>query len=143
MNQNYIFLPCLSLLILTFIVLIRMFLTRVRAVKEGSVDVRFFKTYDIPVNSPKLMMQASRNFTNLFEVPTLFYMVCSFALITKQVDEVMYGAAWLYVLLRIIHSVIHLTSNKLGLRMSVYALSWSVLFFMGLLLGQRILFVAI
>jgi hypothetical protein len=139
MNQNLIFFPCLGLLILTVIVLMRMFLTRVSAVKNGQVDIRFFKTYDQPANAPILMTQASRNFTNLFEVPTLFYMVCAFALITKNVDGLMYGAAWLYVALRCVHSFIHLTINKIPARMGVYAMSWSVLVFMGLLLGYRIL----
>jgi hypothetical protein len=139
MNQNIIFFPCLGLMILTVLVLGRMFVMRVSAVKNGSVDIRFFKTYDMQTNAPMLMTQASRNFSNLFEVPTLFYMVCAFALITKNVDGVMYGAAWLYVGLRCVHSFVHLTSNKIIVRMSVYAMSWTVLIFMGLLLGYRIL----
>lgn len=138
MNQNLIFFPCLGLMILTALVLVRMFLMRVSAVKNGSVDIRFFKTYDLQTNAPILMTQASRNFTNLFEVPTLFYMVCAFALITKNVDGVMYGAAWLYVGLRCVHSFVHLTSNKIIVRMSFYSTSWGVLLLMGLLLGYRI-----
>ena len=138
MNQNYIFLPCLALLFLSIVVLIRMFLTRVNAVRNGSVEMRYFKTYDMPVSTPSLMIQASRNFTNLFEVPTLFYMVCLFALITKNVDNIMYGAAWFYVILRCIHSAIHLTSNHIRQRMGVYTLSWIVLIFMAILLASRI-----
>ena len=139
MNQNLIFFPCFGLLILTGIVLLRMFMTRISAVKKGSVDVKFFKTYDMQVNAPMLMTQAARNFTNLFEVPTLFYMICAFALITQNVDGVMYGLAWLYVGLRCIHSMIHVTSNKLYPRMSVYGLSWIVLLAMSCLLAFRIL----
>ncbi|MBC7428562.1 MAG: MAPEG family protein [Bacteriovorax sp.] len=139
MNQNYIFFPCLGLLVLTVVVLLRMVLTRVSAVKNGTVDVRFFKTYNLPGNLPNHMAQASRNFTNLFEVPTLFYMVCVFALITRNVDSLMYIAAWFYVGLRCLHSLIHLTSNKIVPRMSVYIASWLVLGFMGLLLAYKIL----
>ena len=139
MNQNFIFFPCFGLLILSAIVLLRMFSSRVNAVKKGEVNVLFFKTYDMLESGPVLMRQASRNFTNLFEVPTLFYMICAFALITQNVDELMYGAAWLYVALRCIHTVIHVTTNKIFQRMSVYAISWLVLLFMGVLLAVRIL----
>ena len=139
MNQNLIFFPCFALMLLSFLVLVRMFLTRTEAVKKGEVDIKFFKTYDLQVSGPVLMRQAARNFTNLFEVPTLFYMVCTFALITQNVDELMYGAAWFYVALRCIHTVIHLTTNKIFQRMSFYATSWIVLVFMGFLLASKIL----
>jgi hypothetical protein len=142
MNQNYIFFPCLGMLILSNIVLMKMFFTRVEAVKNGTVDIRFFKTYDLQGNNPKLMTQASRNFTNLFEVPTLFYMVCAFALITKNVDGIMYSSAWAYTIIRCAHSLVHTTSNKIGQRMGLYSMSLIVLLFMGLLLGYRILQVA-
>ena len=139
MNQNFIFFPCLGLMLLTSVVLLRMFFTRVKAVRSGSVDVKFFKTYDMDIKTPMLMTQAARNFSNLFEVPTLFYMVCAFALITQNVDEIFYSAAWIYVGLRCIHSYIHVTHNKIYPRMSVYAMSWLVLMFMGISLGYKIL----
>lgn len=139
MNQNLIYFPCLAMLILSAIVLVRMFLTRVNAIKKGSVDFRYFKTYNEARDLPVTMLQASRNFSNLFEVPTLFYMVCAFALATQNVDEVMLWEAWLYVGLRYVHSMIHLTSNKIMPRMSFYALSWVVLLAMGISLGYKIL----
>lgn len=139
MNQNQIFFPCFALMILTFIVLIRMFIARVQAVAKGEIEVKYFKTFDLQSTTPILMTQASRNFTNLFEVPTLFYMICVFALITQNVDPIMYKAAWLFVALRFIHSVIHLTNNKIYPRMSVYGLSWIVLITMGFLLTTRII----
>ena len=138
-NQQLIFFPCLALIFLCALVLVRMFFTRVKAVRSGSVDFRYFKTYDLDINPPILMTQASRNFTNLFEAPTLFYMICAFALMTQNVDRVMYVAAWIYVGLRYIHSFIHLTSNKIGPRMGVYSLSWIILLFMGILLAYKIL----
>lgn len=139
MNQNLIFYPCFALLLLSVIVLLRMFLTRVSAIKSGRVDFRHFKTYETAnTNLPTQMTQASRNFTNLFEVPTLFYMVCAFALITQNVDGIFLWLAWVYVAFRYLHSVIHLTSNKIIPRMSAYGLSWIVLVIMGFILAFRI-----
>lgn len=139
MNPNLIYFPCFAMLVLTFVVLIRMFLLRVSAVKGGHIEMKHFKTYDYGPNPPNEMTQAGRNFSNLFEVPTLFYMVCGFALMTNHVDISMIILAWIYVLLRCIHSFIHMTSNRISQRMMSYTFSWVVLLIMSCLLAVRIL----
>lgn len=127
MNQNLIYLPCFALFLLTGLVLLVMFFRRVQAVKNKDVKIETFKTYQNELNGPIKMVQASRNFSNLFEVPTLFYMICAFALITQNVDNFFYYTAWAYTILRFIHSLIHLTSNYIPLRMQAYSLSWIAL----------------
>lgn len=139
MNQNLIVFPCLALICWTFIVLLRMFSTRVSGVKSGEVDFRYFKTYNTGGNLPVKMIQAGRNFTNLFEVPTHFFAVCAFTLITQRVDQIMLTMAWAYVFLRVIHSLIHLSSNKIGPRMTAFAVSCMVLFSMTVRLGYLLL----
>jgi len=135
MNSG-LFYPCLAMMVLTLIVLVRMFLTRVFALKKKSVKMSYFKTYESKKTNddslPREMLQASRNFTNLFEVPTLFYMICIFGTLFKLVDSTNIILAWLYVLFRIIHSIVHLTSNHVTQRMIFYALSWIVLTSMGI-----------
>lgn len=138
MNQNLIYFPCFSLLILSALVLLRLGYLRQKAIRNKSVDFRFFKTYNNGSSEPALSAQASRNFTNLFEVPTLFYMVCAFALITSNVDDTFLILAWVYAILRFCHSLIHLTTNKIFFRMGIYALSWIVLVVMGTQLFFRI-----
>jgi hypothetical protein len=98
MNQNLIYYPCFSLLILSALVLLRLGYLRQKAIRNKSVDFRFFKTYNNGSTEPALSAQASRNFTNLFEVPTLFYMVCAFALITRSVDDTFLVLAWGYAI---------------------------------------------
>lgn len=138
MNPNVIIFPCLALIIWTFLILLRMASTRFQSVRSGEVNFRYFKTYSTGENIPPKALQASRNFTNLFEMPTLFYVVCIFSLITRSVDQVMLNLAWTYVFLRIIHSLIHVTNNKIMYRMSVYALSCAVFFIMAIRLGYMI-----
>jgi len=138
MNPNLIFFPCLALLIWTFLILMRMATLRFQSVRRGDVNFRYFKTYSTGEMLPTKALQASRNFTNLFEMPTLFYMVCAFSLITKSVDQVMLILAWTYVTLRVFHSLIHITNNKIMYRMSFYALSCAVLFIMAIRLGQML-----
>ena len=129
MNQNIIYYPCFALLLLTMLVLLRMGFLRFSAMKSGAQDARYFKTYT-GASESHISAQAARNFTNLFEVPTLFYVVCLFGLTTHMIDYLFLGLAWAYVFLRYVHSYVHLTSNALRVRMSLYLLSCAVLFVM-------------
>ncbi len=138
MNQNLMYFPCLAMLLLTFLVLLRMFILRMRAVKNKDIEVTYFKTYN-KGDAPRLMLQADRHFSNLFEMPVLFYMVCAFSVITFHVDSKMLWAAWIYVFFRVLHAFIHLTSNKLVPRMLAYAFSCMTLLYMGLCLGYKLL----
>ncbi|MBY0414579.1 MAG: MAPEG family protein [Bdellovibrionales bacterium] len=138
MNPHLIYYPSFALLILSFGVLLRMFVLRKNAIATKQVDYRYFKTYNMADNLPIDMLAAGRHFTNLFEVPTLFYMVSLFALVTNHVDTVMLTLAWIYVGFRYVHSFIHLTSNKILPRMMSYFFSWIALMSMGLVLLVRI-----
>jgi hypothetical protein len=142
MNQNLMYFPCLAMMILTLIVMIRMFVMRVLAVKNKEVEIKYFKTHNMG-GAPALMLQADRHFVNLFEAPVLFYMVCTFSVITFQVNYKMLCVAWIYVALRCIHAFIHVTSNKIRPRMYAYAFSWIALLYMGLSLGYKLLLAAV
>lgn len=142
MNQNLMYFPCLAMMLLTVIVLLRLFVLRVHAVKNKDIKLSYFKTYDEP-NAPAVMIQAGRHFSNLFEVPVLFYMVCAFTVMTFHVDSKMLLAAWLYVFFRSVHAFIHLTSNKIRPRMLAYMSGWIVLLYMGLSLGYKLLQAAV
>ena len=126
------------MLLLTFVVMLRMLILRVRAIKNKDIEMKYFKTYNEGI-APRLMLQTDRHFINLFEAPVLFYMVCAFSVITFHVDSRMLAAAWIYVFFRIVHAFIHLTSNKIRARMLAYTLSWMALLYMGLNLGYKLL----
>ena len=138
MNQNLMYFPCLAMLLLTFIVLIRMFILRVRSLRNKDIELKYFKTYNSG-KAPELMLQTDRHFINLFETPVLFYMVCAFSVITFHVDFKMLAAAWIFVSFRVVHAFIHLTSNNIRQRMTAYALGWVALMYMGLNLGYKLL----
>lgn len=138
MNQNLMYFPCLAMLTLSFLVMLRMFVLRVRAVKNKDIEIKFFKTYNVGT-PPTQMLQADRHFVNLFEAPVLFYMVCAFSVITFSVDFKMLAAAWIYVFFRVLHAIIHLTTNKIQPRMLVYTFSWITLLFMAYSLGYKLL----
>lgn len=138
MNQNLMYFPCFAMLILTFMVALRMFILRVRAVRNRDVSMSYFKLYKTEIPLPPVMIQTDRHFINLFEAPVLFYMVCAFSVITFHVDIKMLGAAWLYVFFRSVQAFIHLTSNNVQARMLAYMFGWMTLLYMGLSLAYSI-----
>ena len=65
---------------------------------------------------PVRVEQASRNFTNLFELPVLFY-VATFLLLELRIqDETTLLLSWGFVTARFVHSFIHLGANNIRFR---------------------------
>jgi hypothetical protein len=114
-----------AMVLITFGVL-TLFRSRVRAVRQGQVTIAYFRTYQGEVE-PDSTAKAARHFTNLFEAPTLFYVVCLAAMITHLTGLGMQLLAWAYVAARLAHAAVHLGSNRLRSRVRVYFLSWIVL----------------
>ncbi len=119
--------PMAAMVLLTTLVLLRMVLGRVAAVKRGEVDARFYKTYDAGEGEPRKATQHTRQFINLFESPVLFYAGCISAMVIGQGTGVIVWLAWAYVICRVIHAFVHLGSNKIPPRMAIYGASWVVL----------------
>lgn len=72
--------------------------------------------------------QATDNFNNLMQVPLLFCVLC---LAFAQVDETntaLIAGVWLYVALRVAHSAIQLTHNRVVQRFYAWTMSNLVLF---------------
>jgi hypothetical protein len=125
MNLELIY-PMAAVVLLTFFILIKMFRSRVAAVRAGDVDAGYFKTYQ-EGKEPRESAQLSRQLTNLFEAPTLFYAACIAGMVTGQNGTVLLVLAWAYVGLRVLHAYIHIGSNKLQPRYQIYFVSWLVL----------------
>ncbi|MGH8254360.1 MAG: MAPEG family protein [Steroidobacteraceae bacterium] len=125
--------PMFALVLLSFFVLIRLFRTRVGAVRAGQVSTSYFRLYQ-GATEPETTLKTSRHFSNLFEAPTLFYVVCLAAMVTQKGGTLMQTLAWVYVLARIVHAIIHLGSNRLRWRVRAYFVSWLVLLAMWVVL---------
>jgi hypothetical protein len=88
---------------------------------------------------PPAAEKRAANQRNQFELPVLFYAVVAFALITKGVDVVLLGLAWLFVVSRLAHAAIHVGPNRLRWRSPVFALGLLILAGMWLKLFLHIL----
>jgi hypothetical protein len=118
--------PMFAMFLLTAIVLVRLFFARVRAVRQGEVDINYFRLYQGAVE-PRRSAQLARHFANLFEAPVLFYAVCLSGAVTHRDTMALVAVAWCYVAMRVAHAWVHLTFNGFRWRIRTYMGSWLVL----------------
>ncbi|HEV2109958.1 MAG TPA: MAPEG family protein [Gammaproteobacteria bacterium] len=131
MQPEAIFGPVVALVLLTFGVLGYTGYKRFSAGFAGRVRAGDFR-YGETANVPPDVAVANRNFMNLLEAPVLFYTFCIAAYATHQAGVWALGLAWLYVALRIVHTFVHLTYNKILHRFLSYAAGNLVLLVMWL-----------
>lgn len=126
MTQQLIFWPMGALALLTFAVLGVIPARRFAAGRAGEVSAEDFALGE-SARVPAHVALPNRNYMNLLELPTLFYPVCLMFYVAGKVDAVALTIAWAFVVLRLAHSVIHLTYNNVMHRLTPFAISNFVL----------------
>lgn len=132
-------LPLLAQVLLTFIVMYIMGRKRVNEINKMKIHPQ---RTDVRSHAREVFKEseaAADNFHNQLESPILFYVVILLALMLMVQDYVIVVLAWTFVGLRYIHSVIHITYNRVLHRFSVFVFSSLVLFALWFRLGWIIL----
>jgi len=129
--------PAFALVALTMFAVLRLARMRFAAAREGRVDPRYYKVFR-GEGEPAELAASSRNVVNLYEAPTLFYAGTAIAFAAGQSGTVLVALGWAYVLLRCVHSAIHVTSNRVMWRFRAFAASWFVLLAYWIVLGARL-----
>ncbi len=109
-NQAAIFLPMLVVVALTFAAFVKMAAARGAAVKGGH-DPAYYKAH-LGAPEPEATVAAVRHYSNLFELPTLFYAACLTAFVLGAVGLWTLVFAWGYVAARLVQSAVHMTYNN-------------------------------
>ncbi len=131
--------PLLALVLLTFLVWVYMYVTRIGEMKRKSINPQ---NLDSRAHGQTLLTDScapADNLKNLFEMPVLFYVVVLLALILMIQDQLLVQLAWSYVALRYVHSLVHCTYNRVMHRFAAYAASCLVLIFIWARLAAYIL----
>ena len=127
MSHDAILFPMGALALLTFLVLLLVPVRRFRAAFAGQVGAGDFR-YGESARVPGRVSIPNRNYMNLLELPVLFYVVCMLNyVVNPTVSSAALVLAWLYVGLRALHSVVHLTYNNVMHRLAMFAASNLVL----------------
>ena len=90
-------------------------------------------------NWPRPVQQINNSYTSQFELPVLFYVLTILAIISKHADILFVAMAWIFVLARLAHATIHVTSNNLNMRGPVFGIGALVLALMWLIFIVRIM----
>ncbi|WDR02962.1 MAPEG family protein [Devosia algicola] len=136
MLDKALFLAMAAQVFLTFAVLMLLGRERVPRVMSGEIAVK-----DIAVERDAYPLKArllSNNFDNQFQLPVLFYVACILSLSAGDTGWFDVILAWLFVALRYVHSIIHVTTNRVHRRFAVYAMGMLVLALLWLWLVIRL-----
>ncbi|MGX5174787.1 MAPEG family protein [Aliikangiella sp. IMCC44653] len=132
-----LFFAAFALVSLTFVILFTMGFKRFKAAKNKEVDVNYYKLYQ-EANEPENIRKFARNFSNLFEVPVMFYAAIAITLALNVASNLLVYLAWGYVALRYLHSYVHCTSNKVINRFRIYVISCLVLIAYWVILALKV-----
>jgi hypothetical protein len=138
MTADPIWLPCTALVLVTALVWIKLYVDRLGEMRVRRIDPQSIATARAAAGRLE-NTRAADNFRNLFEVPVLFYVLCVAIAANGGSSPGMLAAAWTYVGLRALHSLIHVTYNRVVHRFLVYAASTLLLFGMWLVFLRGLL----
>ena len=105
----------------TLTLYIRLPLAKGRAAKDPSVDAKRGALDDSVW--PDEVRKINNNLTNQFASPILFYVCVGMLWGLGAVDMVAVVVAWVYVIARLIHMVVHTTSNIVKYRVTAFSIS--------------------
>ena len=118
--------PIVALAAWTMIMWLWMYATRLPAMTAAKVAP------DSLVNGPKISLDSvlppqvrwkADNYNHLHEAPTVFYAIALLLALIGQGDGLNAMLAWACVGLRVLHSLVQVTINKVLLRFGLFALS--------------------
>lgn len=122
--------PVLALVLWTLVMWVWMYATRIPAMQKAKINPQDAATPgkgDWRDKIPAEVHWKADNYNHLHEQPTVFYALMLFIAVTGGIDSVAFYLGWVYVGLRIIHSLIQATVNRVMVRFMVFALSSIVL----------------
>lgn len=118
--------PVVVLLAWTMVMWLWMYVTRIPAMQKAKIDVANLKGgtgKDLDAILPADVQWKAHNYNHLLAEPTIFYAVCIVLAIIGHGDGVNLSIAWFYVVLRVAHSLVQATVNRVAVRFFLFALS--------------------
>jgi hypothetical protein len=129
--------PMLGQVLLTFVLILWTGRVRTREIRAKRVRIR-----DIALAGdawPDDVKKISNNMHNQYETPILFYVLCGVAIYVGATGILMTLLAWAYVVSRLVHTAIHVTSNNVPRRFFAYTAGLAVLILMWIVVVARLL----
>jgi hypothetical protein len=115
-----------ALVVLSLVVGLRLLYVRSQEMREKRVHPQAAST-SVLMASKLQNVQVADNFRNLFETPVLFYALVATAIASHHTPDWLVAGSWAYVALRIVHSFIHCTYNRVMQRFAAFGAGFLLL----------------
>jgi hypothetical protein len=119
--------PVLALVILSLVVWIWMYATRIPAMQRAGIQPQEARYTSALSALPDNARGVADKYNHLMEQPTIFNALVFYIYLSGGQDQLYIWLAWAYVGLRVIHSLIQGTINIVNLRFTVFSLSTLIL----------------
>jgi hypothetical protein len=118
--------PVAALASWTMVMWVWMYATRIPAMQRAKIDAKGLvgtTGRNLDDRLPAEVQWKAHNYNHLMEQPTVFYAVALALAIGGHGDGLNAHLAWAYVALRIVHSLVQATVNRVLVRFVVFALA--------------------
>ena len=129
MHQISILLPVLTLAFWTFIIFAIMAPARFYFLRMKHPQTAAH-TKNLKGLLPPWTERVADNYNHLFEQPVVFYVIALSIAVINNIEPFMIQLAWVYVALRVLHSIVQITFNFVPLRFTLFVTSWLILGYM-------------
>lgn len=124
--QSPIFAPAIVLVLWSLLMLGWLAITRLPAMAKASIslfDIVGSRGANLEGVVPDRVNWKAHNYAHLMEQPTLFYATVLILGMIGQGDGLNLQLAWAYVILRIAHSIVQATWNRVVVRFALFSLA--------------------
>jgi hypothetical protein len=117
----------LALIVWSLIIWVWMYATRIPAMQAAKINPDDAKHPGSLDSLPAKVRYVADNYNHLMEQPTIFYALAFYTVLVEHDSGLAVTLAWIYVALRVVHSLIQATGFKVTARFAVFSLSTIVL----------------
>jgi hypothetical protein len=126
--QSLLFQPVIALVLWSFVMWAWLYATRIPAIRKYKVVMDPHQpASEFHAQLPAEVRWKADNYNNLMEQPTLFYAAAITLAVLGEANAANLALAWLYVGLRVVHSLVQATTNVIIVRFSVFMIASVVL----------------
>ena len=128
--QSPIFAPAIVLVLWSLFMLGWLAVTRLPAMARAGIDLTTVvgsRGVNLEGIIPDRVNWKAHNYAHLMEQPTLFYATVVILGVVGAGDGINLQLAWAYVLLRVAHSVVQATWNRVAVRFALFSLATAAL----------------
>lgn len=119
--------PVLALIAWSMIMLVWLYVRRLPALVRYAVSEARPQSSNVERRLPPQVQWPADNYNNLMEQPTLFYALCLGIYLSGLSNPNLEYLAWLYVALRVLHSLVQVIANITIIRFCLFLASSAVL----------------